>query len=257
LIDKEARRILFDAYWSSNGWKVPRDDPSPADFAYAKSVGVMFDFEALTHETAVNRIVAAQSLGDVRSVADALVASLSSRQVHLRAALASYFAVQGVRPHQLAGQPSCASCGQLAQWEHDFNATNFARLKWGAVPCTRTFMVDHAFILERFAVEPCPVPSEGDRVLLHQLLTVADSLENEARARDLERAWQPLLRSSREERDMLIEILVACGVLAASRRTPADFKRIPLRSNWTDYAALWRGDDGVDRSRTSALFARG
>ena len=234
---------------------MPRDGPSPADFAYAKSAGVMFDLEALTHETAVNRIAAAQSLGDARSFADALMASLSSRQVHLRPALASYFAVQELRPHQFVGQPSCASCGQLAQWEHDFNATNFARLKWGAVP--RFFMVDHAFILERFAVEPCPVPSEGDRVLLHQLLAVADSLEDEARARDLERAWQPLLRSSREEREVLVEILVACGVLAPSRTTPADFKRIPWKSNWTDYAALWRGDDGVDRSRTSALFAWG
>jgi hypothetical protein len=255
LIDKKARRILFDAYWSADGWKVPRDEPSAADLAYARSAGVMFDPETLTHESAVDRILAAQSLADVASVADAFIASLASRQVHVRPALASYFAVRGVRPHRLVGHPSCASCGQFARWEHDFSATNFARLKWGAVP--RHFMVDHAFILERFAVEPRLIPSETDRVLLRQLLTVADSLENGIRARDLERAWRPLLRSTREEREMLIEILFACGVLSPSRRTPADVRRIPWKADWSDEAALWRGDDGVDRARASMLFGHG
>ena len=53
---------------------------------------------------------------------------------------------------------------------------------------------------------------------------------------------------------MLIEILVECGVLIASRTTASDVNRIPARSNWSDLAALWRGDDGVNEERSAMLF---
>jgi hypothetical protein len=166
-IDPRARQILFDAYWSAKGWKVPRDEPSASDFS----------------------------------------------------------------------------------------STNFARLKWGAVP--RFFPVCHAFMLERFEIEPRPSASDGDRAVMHALLTAADSMPPDVRARDLEQAWRPLIRSSRQERDELIEILIACGVLTPSRRTSEDHERIPLRSNWTDEAALWRGDDGVNRDQASSVFGWG
>jgi hypothetical protein len=251
LIDPRARQVLFDAYWSPQGWKMPREEPSPADLEYAKSRGVMFDRVTLTHDEALDRIVAARSRTDAASVAEAFVASLASRQVHLRPALASFFAVQESRPHRFSGHLVCATCGQLPRAEHDFSATNFARLKWGAAP--RASPVDNAFILERFVVEPRPAPSDEDRATLHQMLSVADSLGDEARARDLEKAWRPVIRSSREERNQLIEILVSCGVLLPSRRSPEDYHRIPVRSNWTDLAALWRGDDGVRRERAAML----
>jgi hypothetical protein len=251
-IDLRARRILFDAYWSAKGWNIPRDEPSAEDLAYAKSVGVMFDREELTHDIAVRRIVAAKARVWLAAAAESFMASLCLRQVHLRPALASYYAVQRVELHPFVGHPHCATCGQFKRWEHDFNPTNFARLKWGAVP--RSFMIDHAFILERFVVEPQPHATDEDRDLLFQLLTVADGLPADARARDLEQAWRPLLRSNREERDVLIEILSACGVLSPSRRTRSDVRRIPLKSNWTDAAALWRGDDRVNREQASMLF---
>jgi hypothetical protein len=141
----------------------------------------------------------------------------------------------------------------FVQWEHDFSATNFARIKWGALP--RSFMVDHAFVLERFAVEDRPLPTTEDRALLRRLLSVADSLGSEARVRDLEKSWKVLMPSNLAERDELIEILVACGVLAPSRTSPDDVRRIPVKSNWSDRAALWRGDDGVNKERAAVLFA--
>src|SRR5690242_14886627 len=96
LIDPRAWQILSNAYWSAKGWKVPRDEPSPEDFDYAKSKGVMFDRETLTHDDAIERIVATKHLFDVSTVADAFMASLSSRAVHLRPVLASYYTVQQV-----------------------------------------------------------------------------------------------------------------------------------------------------------------
>ena len=251
-IDSRAKRILFNTYWSAKGWKNPREEPSVEDLAYAISVGVMFDRQELTHEIAGRRIVAARAQVSLAAAGESFMASLRLRQVHLRPALASLCAVQEVELHPLAGHPVCAICRQFKQWEHDFSATNFARLKWGAVP--RYFMVDQAFILERFIVEPQPRARDEDRQLLFQLLAVADGLPVDARARDLEEAWRPLLRAKREERDELIEILAACGVLSPSRRTQSDLQRIPLKSNWTDQVALWRGDDRVNRKQAAMLF---
>jgi hypothetical protein len=251
-IDSRAKRILFHSYWSAKGWKNPREEPSPEDLAYAISVGVMFGRGQLTHKVASRRIVAARAQVSLAAAAESFMASLRSRQVHLRAALASLCAVQKVELHPFDGHPVCSTCGQLKQWEHDFSATNFACLKWGSVP--RYFMVDHAFVLERFIVEPQPRATDEDRQLLFQLLAVADGLPADARARDLEEAWKPRLGSNREERDALIEILSGCGVLSPSRGTQSDLQRIPLKSNWSDEVALWRGGDRVNRGRAAMLF---
>ena len=252
MIDSKARTILFDAYWSAKGWNSPRKEPSPDDLAYAKAAGVMFDPEVLTHDEAIDRIIAARSAVDLTAVANSFVASLGSRQVHCRPPLGSFLTVAGVSPHRFVGHPSCAACGHFLEWEHDFSSVNFARLKWGALP--RLFAVDHAFVLERFAVEPTRVPDDSDWRLLDRLLSTANSLLAHAKARDLERAWQPIIRSNRAERDLLIEILVAAGVLAASRQSESDLRAIPLKSNWSEGAALWRGDDGVVRSQAEILF---
>lgn len=109
-------------------------------------------------------------------------------------------------------------------------------------------------MLERLATEPTILPDEGDWLLLDTLLRTADSLPAHANARDLERAWRPIIRSCRAERDILVEILVTAGVLVPSRQTEADLRAIPLKSNWSDGAALWRGDDGVVRGQAEALF---
>jgi hypothetical protein len=252
LIDPRARKILFDAYWSATGWKVPRREPTSEDFAYAKSRGVMFDRETLLHDGAVRRIVAAKSAVQLDHVVDGFTASLGSRQLQLRPSLASFFQTQGVECHRQVGQHLCAKCDQFAQWEHDFSATNFARIKWGTVP--RLFPVDHAFVLERFALEGHPPALQEDREILSRLLSVADSLPADRRARDLEQSWRPMIRSTREERDAIIEVMVCCKILVASRYTAADVRQIPTRANWSDGAALWRGADGVNREQAKFLF---
>lgn len=87
LIDSKAKRVLFDAYWSAKGWNVLRKEPNPDDFAYATAAGVMFDAEVLTHDRAVERVIAARSAADLTAIANAFVASLGARRVHLRPAL--------------------------------------------------------------------------------------------------------------------------------------------------------------------------
>jgi hypothetical protein len=251
-IDPRARRILFDAYWSPQGWRSPRKEPSAEDLAFAKAAGVMFDRVRMTHDMVLARVVEARSLVDLESVAAGFAASLASRAVHLRPALASYHAAWRVSPHELVGAGQCSICGEFDEREHDFSSTNFARLKWGLVP--RFFTVDHAFVLEMFAAEGRPRPTDEDRKILQEILQTASSMPPEARARDLERALKPVLRSNQAERELLIEILCTCGVLVPSRQTEKDYRAIPSRTDWTDGGALWRGDDGIDRDRARFLF---
>lgn len=251
-MDRRAREILFGTYWSSEGWKHPRHDPSPEDLAYAKAAGVMFDPETLTHDEALQRIRAAWETARREVLASNFVASLSRRLVHLRPALGSHFAVARLKAHPFQGTGHCQLCGQTERWVHDFSRTSFARYKWGALP--RFFAVDHAFLLERAMAEPRVLPIADDRRVLDALLSAACSLPASAKARDLEAAWKPLLKSSRDERDNLIEVLIACGVLAPSRTSPQDVRAIPTRSNWTDAAAIWRGDDRVNVQQATALF---
>ena len=254
-MDARARRILFDAYWGPKGWKEPREEPSAADLAHAIAAGYMFKPEMLKHDAALQRMDRAKGLVSLDEVAAGFVASLASRAVHLRPALGSYFVLQSMPMHPFSGTSHCIACGQFRRWEHDFSPANFARLKWGLFP--RFFAVDHAFTLERFAHEPRPEATAQDRELLHRILALADNMPADAGARDLEAALKPLIRSNKAEREILVEILFACDVLAPSRTTPEDVRRIPLKTNWTDEPALWRGDDGVNREQAARLFGWG
>ena len=86
----KAIQILIDTHWSSAGWKLdPRTTP-PADFEYAKSKGTMFDPLHLTHDEMVQRIIQVRSKLTPQHVGDAFLASLTTRHLEFRCALASY-----------------------------------------------------------------------------------------------------------------------------------------------------------------------
>lgn len=255
MIDRKARKTLFQAYWSSEGWKIPREEPSAADLDHAKSCGVMFDFVTLTHDEVIERILSARASADVTALAQSFLASFSTREVHLRPGLASWFLTDTVATHPFEGNVTCGVCRQFpVTKEHDLSATNFARLKWGRTP--EIYLLDHAFVLERAVIEQ-QEPTAEDRDLLAALLDAADSLPHDARARDLERALKSVIRSNRQERECVIEVLAASGVLSPSRVSDAEYARIPPKTDWSDTAALWRGDDGVKREQAAKLFGQG
>lgn len=55
-MDKKAKDILFQTYWSGKGWK--RDHiTDPDDFLYAKDKGLMFDPLTIGHDDCVKRIL--------------------------------------------------------------------------------------------------------------------------------------------------------------------------------------------------------
>ncbi len=56
-MDKKAKDILFDTYWTSNGWKNEENFKTESnDLEYAKVKGVMFDTLRVTNSEIFARI---------------------------------------------------------------------------------------------------------------------------------------------------------------------------------------------------------
>src|SRR5206468_8930540 len=84
---------------------------------YAKSQGVMFDPVTLDHDEFVARAVRACAQVTRKQVAEAFLASLTTRRLELRSALASYAVGRHMPLHRFkANDPDshrCLICGQI------------------------------------------------------------------------------------------------------------------------------------------------
>lgn len=99
-MDKKAKNILFKTYWK-NGWIDSNlQQVDPADFAYAKSMGLMFDPLTISHDECVEEILAILPAITIEKVINAFLSSLSTRQLEWRSGLASYFIAQQIPPHK-------------------------------------------------------------------------------------------------------------------------------------------------------------
>jgi hypothetical protein len=82
--DQAATKILFDAYWSSSGWKSDKDRSlSPEAIAYAKSKGLMFEPADVQHNDVVTKVTALVSSIPVERVSEAFLYSLTTRDLVL------------------------------------------------------------------------------------------------------------------------------------------------------------------------------
>lgn len=67
----------------------------------------------------------------------------------------------------------------------------------------------------------------------------------------LEKRLKDVIKSSKDERDRLIEILASIGVVV-----PKSYDRkIPMKSDW-DYAEYWRGEDKYNKENVEELFGQ-
>src|SRR3954462_1353124 len=83
LVSREkALQILLDHYWSPKGWNRHKAIDA-ADFAYARQAGYMFDPVTVTHDDIVARLLAVRNRLSIERIADAFLASLSTRRLEL------------------------------------------------------------------------------------------------------------------------------------------------------------------------------
>ena len=248
MIDPRAKKILFDTFWTSKGW-TDRDARSipAADRAYAMAHGMMFARRDVGHDALVADLLRARASVSLAAASGHFLASLSTRRLDLRSGLASYVLASAAGPHEYVGNASgtCVTCG--ARREHrdeDLDVLNFERHKWGGVRHGDPLYT--LLDLSELARADPASPTDDDRETLEKILEIVASSAPKDTPGKLSKRLADALPSSKPERDVLVEILAAIGVLA-----PSDPSR---GSGEFVHAGAWRGADGYSRTAVARLF---
>lgn len=269
-MDKKAKKILLQLYWKG-GWTDEGDRHlSTEDFEYAKSKGVMFAPISIDHDACVDALIKLRDQISIEDICKAFMSSLSSRRLDLRSSLSSYFLAHKFEAHQYRAivsgtsyeggvathsSSTCQACrdyqygmiGDEAYDDADLNVLNFERIKWGGV--RHGELLYTMFDLRQFAQESLAEPTQEDATILRDILQVIKNSAPDDYPSALEKGLNGALKSSKSERQVLIEILAAIGVLK-----PARYDRpIKGRNDWV-FSEYWRGEDGYDEDRVVELF---
>jgi len=272
-MDEKARKILFETYWSNKGWK-ENPSTSPKDFLYAKEKGVMFDRITIDHNECIEKIIKTVSSIQIEDIAKAFLSSLSTRRLDWRSGIASYHIAKMIPKHTytpivagyhyIDGKPkitsyTCEVCknlkygikGKEKYQEEDLNVLNFERMKWGGV--RHGDLLYTLFDLTEFKKVNPPEPTETDIEIFRNILDKINSChpgDYPSKLRD-KLADIPNLKSNKEERSVMIEILACIGIL-----NPKSWNRTePGKHDWT-YAVFWRGADGYDENIVKKYFGK-
>lgn len=264
-IDKRALRILSNTYWSSTGWKKQPSTP-PDDFSYAKAAGLMFDPVQVTHDQAIDWAFRSRKLVSKETVVSGFLASLSSRRLDLRSALASFAMLRNMPLHRWRrgdDEHCCPVCGGFDSTarSEDLNVLNFERFKWGGVRHDNPLYA--AFDLERFAEIDIPRPTASDLDILQQTIHAAANMPGHAKLSDLVKALAPILPSNDPERRTLIGVLGYCGVLRDPSK-PSYFDQFPAyfsrprtpwhKDDWLYPVQWWNGSHAVSADAVNHWF---
>ncbi|MDJ0614398.1 MAG: hypothetical protein QNJ29_12060 [Rhizobiaceae bacterium] len=272
MIDKKAKKILFDYYWSS-GWKNQADRTIETnDLEHARANGFWFDPLTVTHNELVDWLIDLREELRPEDVGNAFLASLSTRRLDIRSALASYAYAKHFPAHKFPGTLSslfsqedefCRVCGEynIEKCRQDLNVLNFERHKWGGVRHAQPLYA--WFDLERFKELPAIEPSDADLALMRQIIEIASSLRSDARPIVLAKALSGIIKSNDAERRTMIEILSISGVLQPKNEggyfgaytAYSDRRQTNEHTNdWSYPAIWWRGADGVNMSAVAYYF---
>lgn len=260
--------ILFDIYWSRAGWHSEPHQPAPDDLHVLLTAGVAFPpGPEMTHDDVVDRVRGLVAATEQPAVANAFVASLSSRRLDLRSALGSFAVARHLPAHDF--QPTqdrlrCEVCGLYAvaaRADDDRNILSFERFKWGGV--RRNDLVYVAFDLEQFHRAPKVSPGPDDRETLREIVAALDSVPAGTTSSQLPGLLTRHVKGTKQDRGVLLEILGATGVLATAahpgfldRWVPWIDRTLPSR-RFVDMSyptCWWNAADGVDRQILHRLF---
>ena len=266
--DAKALKILLRTYWSASGWK-ESPEVSDADFEYAKAAGHMFDPIERDHDQCVKWVVAGRSMVSREAIANAFIASLSSRRLELRSAMGSYAVAKHLPEHKfkqskIFTHDDCAVCmsgqGAGGQGAIDLNVLNFERFKWGGVRHEHLSYI--GFDLEQFRLCDFSAPSKDDYEILRQVFHAASSAPVGTSLTKLEKSLAGLFPANASERKTLITILGYCGILVPEGEPgyfhsyPRDSERgdkLHPDSDWQFPVSRWKGS-GIRGEAVSYWF---
>ncbi|MGL4667902.1 MAG: hypothetical protein ACRCWR_08225 [Saezia sp.] len=270
-MDKKAKNILFKTYWK-NGWIDEHErKTSPVDFEYAQSKGLMFAPLTISHDECLKQIFEALSKITQNQVAKAFLSSLSTRRLDWRSGLASYFIAKQLTPHAFTKAVSGHSYtnGEVSHTSHtcricrdlkygvigdecypdtDLNVLNFERIKWGGV--RHGDLLYTLFDLQQFSLATIPEPKDEDVRIFKDILTTIENSAPDDYPSTLEKNLSTLLKSSKNERQMLIEILACIGILK-----PLSYNRPTRGKNDWVFVEYWRGEDKYNHEALASCFS--
>jgi hypothetical protein len=269
-MDKKAKKILFSVYWKS-GWIDSKDRTiSDDDFEYAKSNGLMFDPISISHDECINSISNLVSEISQERIAKGFLSSLISRRLDWRSSLSSYAIAKNIPEHNYEpaisgtsytdGKPTSHSytCGVCRDSQYgviggefyennDLNVLNFERIKWGGVR-HGDILYTH-FDLTEFKHADIPEPTDEDISCFKDILEVIETSAPDDYPSALEKRLASVVKSSKSERQILIEILASIGVLK-----PGSYDRpVRGRNDWV-FVEYWRGEDKYCKQALGEFF---
>jgi hypothetical protein len=190
--------------------------PDEATWAAAVARGVIFDDERKAdHDTRVADAKAAAAATDPATVEAAFVASLSTRRLDLRSALASWVLADRLPLHRQSLEPGqwCRLCGTEADLVlrglNDLSYARFFGPTWAPIRQTVSYA---AFDLEQLAHAHSFVPTPVDTELGRRIIETLRSLPRGTTAKAAAQALD-FLPGSRREREMLLDALGVSGIL--------------------------------------------
>jgi hypothetical protein len=226
----------------------------------------------VTHSALLDRILALRERMSEHAIADAFLASLSTRRLDWRSALASWAHVKNLPLHEVEPVPGaysviCLVCGALGESDAPDNPESLARLlttrRMGATgfPDLMWSTLD----LEDFATRPPAVPSSRDVAVFRDIIEFLGSREPGETSTTLVAALgrTKLIAGNKNERAQLVDTLGLCGILRVPHRpaplqlfTPGPARELPPhRFIERSYPVCWwRGADGVNLGTARALF---
>lgn len=264
-VDRRALKILIDMHWSASGWREEHEfSASPKDFAYAQRAGYVFDDVRLSHGDIVKRVFKSISGIDRRIVADAFVASLTTRRLEIRSALGSFAVLQHFPNHRATNRREpCPICGAYMgpPMVQNLSVLNFERFKWGGVRHDGPLYASFDMTLFRKLHRITPTPDDVDS--LQSILRAIDKAPAKTTSAALEKRLAKCFNSSKAEREVVIGIFGYCGILETKNHRGYRKKFIHAANcdipdrHWVELpypVCWWRRSDGINYEAVDYWF---
>jgi hypothetical protein len=272
-MDKKAKNILFKTYWK-NGWINENDRIiTKEDFEYAKSKGLMFDNITITHDECINEILEIIEKISMEKVSQAFLSSLSNKRLDWRSGIASYFIAKQLIKHTYSKAISghgynnngeinytsytCGICRDLKYGiigaekyiDSDLSVLNFERIKWGGV--RHGDLLYTLLDLRMFCAEEIPEPTNEDIKIFKNILKIIENSQLNDYPSTLEKRLSECIKSSKNERKALIEIMACVEILKAG-----SYDRPRMGKNDWVYIEFWRGEDKYNKNAINKYFGK-
>ena len=261
-------KILLNAYKG-----IGNPSWTEEEFELAKREGYMFDYpEYMSHEDTLKELKAVIAKITPEMAANAFLYSLSTRKLEYRSALGSYWYAVSIPDHEFNKEQVCHYCC-WSPWSKKpkkmdyllgLNDLNYDRYKYGGIE--HTSLNYTLFDLQQFLKLPKYEHTAEDEQILHDILHCVDELAPKNKASALQKTItaKKILKSNKDEIDILLDILGICGVLSSEDapcyavRFVNEFDRSPPEdTNDREYPLNhWRALDGINTERYKTVFGK-